>query len=73
MNWHLTTSEESNASLFTLISTRAASQDYASIVQGTVCEHMTRDNPTKFTSKIHEKKENGIRGAQNSSMSSSAR
>lgn len=73
MNWHLTTSEESNASLFTLISTRAASQDYASIVQGTVCEHITRDNPTKFTSNIHEKKENGIRGAQNSSMSSSAR
>lgn len=52
---------------------RAASQDYASVVQGTVCKHMTRDNPAKFTAKVHEKKENGIRGAQNLSISSSAR
>ena len=67
MNWHLTTSEESNTSLFILISTvaRAASQDYASVVKGTGCKHTTRDDPAKFTGKIQEKKENGIRGAQN--------
>lgn len=75
MNWHLTTSEESNPWLCSLISTvaRAAGQDYASVVWGTVCEHITRENPAKFPGKIHKKKENGITGVQNFSTSSSAR